>query len=355
MKLFNLRPKNRIEMEIIFVTVALLAVSAVILVILAAAAGISALAGASFHTVFVNGLWILLLPPLLILYGYVAGRNRVEVKHIRTVSEKIPESFDGYRIVQISDLHLRSFRDRPRVLSSIIDKVNAQDPDLIVFTGDLVTSHPDETAAFAGELRRLKARDGVLSVTGNHDYCPYNRWESERERAEAVERVREAEKEAGWNLLDNTHVDIVRTDSSTGLSGTVSVIGVENISAMPQFESHGDLDRAMEGARGAFKILLSHDPTHWRAAVLGRTDISLMLSGHTHNAQLRILGLEPGRLVFRENSGLYTARTDRGVQQLYVNDGLGTTLFPARIGVNAEITVFTLGHGNSGESTATEN
>ena len=133
MKLFNLRPKNRIEMEIIFVTVALLAVSAVILVILAAAAGISALAGASFHTVFVNGLWILLLPPLLILYGYVAGRNRVEVKHIRTVSEKIPESFDGYRIVQISDLHLRSFRDRPRVLSGIIDKVNAQAPDLRIW------------------------------------------------------------------------------------------------------------------------------------------------------------------------------------------------------------------------------
>ena len=116
---------------------------------------------------------------------------------------------------------------------------------------------------------------------------------------------------------------------------------------MPQFESHGDLDRAMEGARGAFKILLSHDPTHWRAAVLGRTDISLMLSGHTHNAQLRILGLEPSRLVFKENSGLYTEETACGVQQLYVNDGLGTTLFPARIGVSAEITVFTLVHGNS--------
>ena len=156
--------------------------------------------------------------------------------------------------------------------------------------------------------------------------------------------MRSRERRLGWNLLDNAHIDLVRTDLSGRSRDTISVIGVENISAMKQFETHGDLGKAAEGAGGGFKILVSHDPTHWRAEVLGWTDIGLTLSGHTHNAQLRLFGLEPSRLVFKENSGLYTEETASGRQMLYVNDGLGTTLFPARIGVKAEITVFVLRH-----------
>lgn len=331
-------------MEILFVAIALVFVSVIILLILLLVAGISSAFGTGFQTVFVNGLWVLLLPPVIVLAGYLFGRNSLAVNHIEVGSESVPPAFDGYRIVQISDMHLRSFRDRPEVLLKIIGRINAENPDLIVFSGDLVTTLPDEITPFMDELRHLRAADGVVSVMGNHDYCPYNKWESDRDRIAAVDSVRSKERALGWHLLDNAHIDLVRAGAPGGAPDTISVIGVENISAMKQFESHGDLAKAMSGAEGKFKILVSHDPTHWRADVLGRTDIDLMLSGHTHNAQLRLFGIEPGRLVFKENSGLYTEEGASGTQRLYVNDGLGTTLFPARIGVKAEITVFTLVH-----------
>ena len=321
-------------MEILFVAIALVFVSVIILLILLLVAGISSAFGAGFQTVFVNGLWVLLLPPVIVLAGYLFGRNSLAVNHIEVGSESVPPAFDGYRIVQISDMHLRSFRDRPEVLLKIIGRINAENPDLIVFSGDLVTTHPDEILPFVDMLGRLQAEDGVVSVMGNHDYCPYNKWESDTERMAAIDTVRCRERRLGWNLLDNAHIDLVRTDLSGRSRDTISVIGVENISAMKQFETHGDLGKAAEGAGGSFKILVSHDPTHWRAEVLGKTDIGLTLSGHTHNAQLRLL----------ENSGLYTEETAFGRQMLYVNDGLGTTLFPARIGVKAEITVFVLRH-----------
>ena len=331
-------------MEILFVAIALVFVSVIILLILLLVAGISSAFGAGFQTVFVNGLWVLLLPPVIVLAGYLFGRNSLAVNHIEVGSESVPPAFDGYRIVQISDMHLRSFRDRPEVLLKIIGRINAENPDLIVFSGDLVTTHPDEILPFVDMLGRLQAEDGVVSVMGNHDYCPYNKWESDTERMAAIDTVRCRERRLGWNLLDNAHIDLVRTDLSGRSRDPITVIGVENISAMKQFETHGDLWKAAEGAGGSFKILVSHDPTHWRAEVLGKTDIGLTLSGHTHNAQLRLLGLEPSRLVFKENSGLYTEETAFGRQMLYVNDGLGTTLFPARIGVKAEITVFVLRH-----------
>lgn len=336
--------KSQSMMELLFVAIALVFVSAAIIIVLLAVAGAAAAFGASFQSVFVNGLWVLILPPLLILYGYLWGRSSIAVNRLEISSEKVPASFGGYRIVHISDMHLRSFRDRPRVLSRIMDMVAAENPDLIVFSGDLVTTLPDEITPFMDELRRLRAADGVVSVMGNHDYCPYNKWESDRDRIAAVDSVRSKERALGWHLLDNAHINLVRAGAPGGAPDTISVIGVENISAMKQFESHGDLAKAMSGAEGEFKILVSHDPTHWRSEVLGQTDIDLMLSGHTHNAQLRLFGIEPGRLVFKENSGLYTEEGASGTQRLYVNDGLGTTLFPARIGVKAEITVFTLVH-----------
>ena len=262
-------------MEFIFVLTVLGFVSLAILLVLLVTAGIAALCGASFGTVFLNGLWVLVIPPAVILYGWLIGRNQVTVNYIEIASEHLPASFDGYRIVHISDMHLRSFKSRDRALERIIDRINAEDPDLIAFTGDLVT-----------------------------------------------------------------HIDIAR--QGTGKTDTISVIGVENISAMRQFATHGDLQKAMAGADGDFRILLSHDPTHWKAGVLGQKDIDLMLSGHTHNAQCRIFGFEPSHLVFRENSGLYSEETAYGRQYLYVNDGLGETMFPARIGVHSEITVITL-------------
>lgn len=323
-------------MEIVFILVALLICSLVVLVVVLAVSAMACVFGAPFGLVFRCGLWLLLLPPLCILYGWLIGRERCVVKEIEIASPEVPATFDGYRIVQISDLHLRSFRHRPESLERIVAKIEALHPDAVVFTGDLATSHPDEIAPLAEILRGISAPDGVYSVMGNHDYCPYNRWESASEQTAAIAGVRRWERELGWRLLDNENVKLRRGGS------VVSLIGVENISAMPQFPSHGDLGRAMEGADSDFKILLSHDPTFWRQGVLGVTDIDLTLSGHTHNAQLKLLGWEPSRLFFKENSGLYSERTDVGVQYLYVNDGLGETMFPARIGVPAEITLLTL-------------
>lgn len=351
-------------MEIVFVLGVTVVFSIAIIVLLLVVAGISSVFGASFHTVFVYGLWALLIPPLFILFGWLFGRNSVSVHNVVINSSSLPEAFDGYRIVQISDLHLRSFKDRPERLAEIIDRVNSEKPDLIVFTGDLVTVHPDEILPFESELRRLSAPDGIYSVMGNHDYCPYNRWESEKEMDEAIAEVRRRELGLGWRLLDNSHVDISRPSSGTdsltfpakqASENVISIIGVENISASPHFESHGDLDKAMEGVEGSFRILLSHDPTHWKAGVLGKKKIDLTLSGHTHNAQFRLFGIEPSRLVFKENSGLYTSSTALGTQRLYVNDGIGTTLFPARIGVPSEITVFTLEKDSDGSVSISEN
>lgn len=322
--------------EAIFVLVLLGIISLVAIAAVAAVAGIAALFRVPFRSVFLNGLWVLLLPPALFLYGWLAGRDAVVVNRVEISSGRLPSSFDGYRVVQISDMHLRSFRGRDEVLRRIVDSVNAQHPDIVAFTGDLVTTVPDEIPHFVEELSRLEAADGIFSVMGNHDYCPYNDWDSPEEREEAVALVRRHEMELGWRLLDDASF-ILRRPSAAGVD-SLAVTGVENISAMRQFETHGDLGKALEGTGSCFKILLSHDPTHWRYGVTGREDIVLTLSGHTHNAQFKFLGLEPSRLLYRENSGLYR----EGEQYLYVNDGLGETMFPARIGVPAEITVFTL-------------
>lgn len=325
-------------MEIIFVLAALLISGIVILIILLLAAGLACIFGLSFALVFRRGLWLLLLPPLCILYGWLAGRERFVVKETDIVSAAVPEGFDGFRMVQISDLHLRSFSGRQKSLERVVDKINAQRPDIVVFTGDLVTSHPDEIAPLAEILGRIASP--VYSVMGNHDYCPYNRWDSAEEQAEAVREVREWEARLGWTLLDDRNVTLERGGDE------ISLIGVQNISSMRQFASRGNLAKAMGGADADFKILLSHDPTLWRSGVLGATDIGLTLSGHTHNAQLKLLGWEPSRLMFRENSGLYREETASGLQYLYVNDGLGETMFPARIGVPGEISVICLRRKN---------
>lgn len=323
-------------MEAVFVLVALLFSSLVILLAVLLVSALACVFRASFAMVFRYGLWLLVLPPLCILYGWLIGRERCVVKEVEIASPELPAAFDGYRIVQISDLHLRSFQGRPRSLERMLSKIGELNPDVVMFSGDLVTSSPDEIAPLAEILCGISAPDGVYSVMGNHDYCPYNRWESASEQAAAIAGVRRWERELGWRLLDNENVKLCRCGSE------ISLIGVENISVMPQFPSRGDLGRALEGADTDFKILLSHDPTFWRQGVLGATGIDLTLSGHTHNAQLKLFGWEPSRLFFKENSGLYSERTDVGVQYLYVNDGLGETMFPARIGVPAEITLLTL-------------
>ena len=271
------------------------------------------------------------------LYGNRVGRFRSEVKSWEYACDSLPAAFEGYRIVHISDLHLDGWRGKREKLQRVIDRIQALEPDLIVFTGDLVSFDYHELAPFADMLASLHARDGVVSVLGNHDYAPYAPGLSPRERQAKVDSLADMQRRVlGWNLLQNAH-HIVRRGTDS-----LAVIGVENQSCgTHRIIRRGNLPLAMQGTEGMFRILLSHDPSHWRAEVVGKTDIPLTLSGHTHAMQLRILGFTPSRWIYPECDGRY----DEAGQTLYVNIGLGGTL-PMRIGATPEITLlrFTKSH-----------
>ena len=286
--------------------------------------------GLPFKKAFLWGLLALLLPPVLIAYGSFIERNCFRVKEITIRAENIPEDFDGYRIVHISDIHARSFSGREKHLQRAMDKINGLAPDMIAFTGDLITMIPDELDSHSLALSSLKAADGVFSVLGNHDYSMYSEASPEA-RKKHMETLITAEKELGWDLLMDENRIIRRgTDS-------IAVIGVQNTSPSRHFPSKGDLSMASEGSDGMFRILLSHDPMHWEAEILGQ-DYPLTLSGHTHAMQFSLLGWSPSSLMFKQYRGLYT----RNGQSLHVNPGLGETIFPARIGVRPELTLLTL-------------
>lgn len=303
----------------------------VLLVLDLAVSGIiRAVAGVSFKRAFLWGLLSLLLPPAAILYGSIIERNTLRVKKIELAYENLPEGFRDYRIVHISDIHARSFSKREKSLQRAVDKINALDPDMIAFTGDLITMTPDELDPISAVLSSMKARDGVFSVLGNHDYCMYSDM-SQTEKQKCLEDLIIKEREMGWDLILNEH-RIIRKDKDS-----IAVIGVENTSPSRHFPSRGDLNKASEGTEGMFRLLLSHDPMHWEAEIIGK-DYPLTLSGHTHAMQVSLFGWSPSSLIFKQHKGLYT----EGNQNIYVNKGLGETIFPARIGAIPEITLITL-------------
>lgn len=278
---------------------------------------------------------LVLLCILVIAYGNLIGLYRTTVKEVTFAHEQVPAAFDGYRIVQISDLHVSTFERHPERLQQTIDKINALQPDLICFTGDLVSMTADEVTPFVEILRSLHAKDEVVSVLGNHDYATYVHSFSDAQKALAVNRLIETERNIlGWNLLLNESKMLVRDGD------TLSILGSENQSCGGNGISpikRGNLAQALSGT-GGFRVLLTHDPTHWRGEVLG-TDIPLTLSGHTHAAQFRIFGWTPARWIYPDSDGLYT----EGSQSLYVNTGIGCTV-PFRVGVPQEITMITLKH-----------
>lgn len=286
--------------------------------------------GLSFKKTFLWGLLTLLLPPVLIAYGSLIERNCFRIKEVAIKTENLPESFEGYRIVHISDIHARSFEGRGKHLQRAMDKINRLEPDMIAFTGDLITMTPDELKDKTQALGSLNARDGIFSVLGNHDYSMYSDASPEA-RQKHMETLISAEEALGWDLLmDESRIIRRGTDS-------IAVIGVQNTSPSRHFPSKGDLGKASEGTEGMFRILLTHDPMHWEAEILGK-DYPLTLSGHTHAMQFSLLGWSPSRLMFKQYRGLYT----KDGQSLHVNPGLGETIFPARLGVRPEITLITL-------------
>ena len=295
-----------------------------------------------------TGLALVLLFCGTMLYGYWFGRKQLRVTETTYTSLQVPSEFDGYKIVHISDLHLSSFADSPDFLQRIIDTINAQQPDLICFTGDFVGFGVEEAIPFTHMLRQLHAKDGIMSVLGNHDFALYHHGLNDEQKDEKVNQLTAYQRDTlGWQLLRNQSYLIQRD------SAYLQIIGVDNTSCQGQgFQtiSRGDLPAAMtlpnnlitsspnsRIAPSPLKILLSHDPSHWRAEVIPTTDIPLTLSGHTHAGQVRLFGYPLSSLMFTESEGWYH---NEG-QSLHINTGLGCTL-PVRIGVPPEITVITL-------------
>lgn len=266
-------------------------------------------------------------------YGYLVGRWQQETRSFTFTHTDIPPAFDGYKIVHISDLHLGTFSHNPAQLQRIVDSINALAPDLICFTGDLVTLSTDEATPLIDILKGLHATDGIASVLGNHDFFIYGQ-RSEEQQLQERQRLIALERDTlGWTLLRNQHLTIHRQADS------LTILGIDNANSAQQgfhTVNFGDLPAAMQGTGGC-RILLSHDPSLWEADVLGTTDIQLTLSGHTHAAQLRLFGRTPASWMFRQSQGRY----DSQGQTLYVNAGLGCTL-PMRVSCPAEITLIEL-------------
>ncbi|MBQ0056916.1 MAG: metallophosphoesterase [Bacteroidales bacterium] len=298
-----------------------------------------------------------------VLWGHYITRLQVEVREAEIVSSRVPESMDGLRIVHISDFHIGSMNSAEgRVLChDIIDRILELKPDMVCFTGDIVTIRSAELRPFLPELKRLgDSGIPVYSILGNHDYADYQ-WDFTPERRQQdVDSLRQMQTAAGWQMLDNRSVWFSRGSDS------ILITGVGNIGE-PPFTTYGSLSDAMQEVGGiaaldsVFTVLLSHNPRHWRDEVLPRTRIDLMLAGHTHAWQFRIFGWSPSRYKYPECDGLYSESENRSEstslestslestsldsiasRYLYVNTGLGCTGPTVRIGVKPEITLLRL-------------
>lgn len=281
------------------------------------------------------GIMVVVVMMCIITYGIFFGWKRLTVNEVTLTFDDLPEAFDGYRIVQLSDLHVGTFEADPELITKIIDMTNAQNADMICFTGDIVNTTPEELNPFMKEFRRLHAKDGVFSVMGNHDYCMYRHYSKPTDRIAVIKDLQQREKAFGWDLLLNENRIIHRNGDSMMLAG------VEN-SSRPPFPDYGNLKRALATTKGSsadapFTILLSHDPTHWRREVLPESKVQLQLSGHTHSTQFKLFGWSPASLTYKEYAGLYA----EGNRKLFVCTGTGGNL-AFRFGVWPEIVVITL-------------
>lgn len=264
-------------------------------------------------------------------YGVGWGWKRIVVSRQNLKLPQLPVSFRGYKIVQISDLHLGTYAGETGFISRLVDSINACRPDMIVFTGDLVNTSSDEIFPYVRVLGRLKAPDGVYSVLGNHDYCYFQSGYTPKEQLLQTQRVIRAQRMMGWKVLLNEHQVIHRNLDSLYL------LGVEN-TGKPPFPSRGDLQKAMTGVpNGGCKILLSHDPWHWRNGVVGKAPVQLTLSGHTHALQMQIGSFSPAQWFMPEWGGLY----EKGGQKLFVSTGIGGSI-PYRLGAWPKIELITL-------------
>ncbi|PXX31362.1 metallophosphoesterase [Arenibacter sp. ARW7G5Y1] len=282
------------------------------------------------------GVFFGFLPFFVIVYAVFRAVYRFKVHKVVIKSDLLPSSFSGLRIVQISDLHLGSFNYRYHILDRAITTINQLNPDFIFFTGDLVNNYAWELNGWEKVLGQLSAKMGKYSVLGNHDYGDYSKWESEEERKSNFEDIKDFHSKIGFKLLLN-EAECIESEGEK-----IAIVGVENW-GNPPFKQYGDLQKALRKVNGIdYKILLSHDPSHWRGEVLDKTNIALTLSGHTHGMQagINIKNREwsPIKYKYKHWAGLY----DLGPQFLYVSRGLGWMGFPGRLGMRPEITFIEL-------------
>jgi len=279
------------------------------------------------------------IPFAAIANGIWRGKFDFTVRRHSLKFSNLPSAFDGLKVVQISDFHIGSFIGSEEHVKKAVHKINEQNADMLLFTGDIVNNKAEELKNFLPILEKLKARYGKYAVLGNHDYGDYVRWPNPASKQKNMAQLREYIQAAGFKLLLNES-EIVAAGGQK-----LALIGVENW-GLPPFLQYGDLQKAQQDtADAAFKILLSHDPAHWEAEVLGKTDIDLTLSGHTHGMQFGIdipgWRWSPVNLRYKHWGGLYKENK----QYLYVNTGIGFIAFPGRVGMPPEITVLEMKKG----------
>ena len=282
------------------------------------------------------GLFSGFLPFFVIIYGVFRALYRFKVYHIKLKHKLLPDSFDGLKIIQISDIHLGSFNYRYHILDRAIKTINHLKPDLILFTGDMVNNYAWELKGWEKVFNKLSAKRGKYAVLGNHDYGDYSDWSSAKEKRENFQALQKFYKDINFKLLLNTS-EIVEIENEQ-----IAIVGVENWGS-PPFKQYGNLEKALKSSEDIpFKILLSHDPSHWSKEALHDTSIALTLSGHTHGMQVGIhlknKKWSPIKYKYEHWAGLYKEKN----QYLYVNRGLGWVGFPGRLGMRPEITFIEL-------------
>ncbi|MGI6243508.1 MAG: metallophosphoesterase [Prevotella sp.] len=263
-----------------------------------------------------------------IIYGSTLGFRKLDVRHIDLYFDDLPASFEGYKIVQFSDAHVGSFsKNGIRLLQNALDSINAQQPDLIVFTGDLQNLRPKELDPVQQQLAGLRAKDGVVSVLGNHDYSEYIHENPAIEAANCREII-SRERQCGWQLLLNEHKTIYRGGDS------IVIAGEENLEKPARADFSKTMDKVDEGA---FVVMLQHNPEAWEQHIKPSNRVQLTLSGHMHGGQVALMGFRPSALKYKHDYGLF--KEDN--KALYVASSVGA-LIPFRIGISGEIAVITL-------------
>lgn len=281
------------------------------------------------------------IPFASLLYGMYKGRYEFRVLRYTLYFEDLPDAFDGYRISQISDIHSGSFDDKNKI-SYGVELLKEQDSDLVVFTGDLVNNLASEMDGWKSLFSQVSARDGVYSILGNHDYGDYHNWESAEAKTQNLEKLKQTHSEMGWNLMLNENRFIEKNGER------IALVGVENWGA-GGFKKAGDLEKAGEGVdKNDFKILLSHDPSHWEQEVkVHEKHYHLTLSGHTHGMQFGIeipgwFKWSPVQYRYKHWAGIY----EEAGRYINVNRGFGFLAYPGRVGIWPEISVIELKKGS---------